>query len=79
MVESRTKAKLGMGQVCRLAPHKAEEWPSGLRRRSRKAVGERSPREFKSHLLRFVRGLEMRYPGNGIGGSNPPVSIGPIA
>src|SRR3989344_4146568 len=31
---------------------KAEGWPSGLRRRSRKPVGEKSSREFESHLLR---------------------------
>ena len=36
-----------------------EEWPSGLRRRSRKPVGEQSPREFKSHLLRFIRDCDL--------------------
>lgn len=51
------------GRCAALPLYKAEESHSGLVHWFRKPAGVKIPREFKSLLLRFVRGLETRWGG----------------
>ncbi len=51
----------------------AEEWLSGRRHSTRNRESGKLDRGFKSHLLRFVRELEMRLPaGKGRVGEKSP-------
>ena len=43
-----------------LVPNKAVGWQSGLMRRTRNAVGEKSPRRFKSSTHRLARDPRFR-------------------